>query len=551
MFMDHHLLNFWRNNVSGTLKQEEIANILGLSLKQTSRYLNKWSDEGWLTYSSGRGRGNLSKLKWKRNVDEAYEKQMMVMMETESVETCSKYLLLDWSKDSKLRLFKKFQTRFGYSQNALAQDKLVIPRKQTFQTVHPLEATDVYSAHLIWNVFNRLVALDANSVISSELAHSWEVTNTKLRLFLKKDVKFHDGSILTAEDVVQCLQNLTVHPYYRELWRPINKIEAIGPLVIDICFPNGCSYPLHILATTNSSIYKEHNGQLHGTGSFYIEENNESKTTLVAFRDYFQERPLLDVIEFVQVPEDFETVYRTSTLQNENENIQVESDSGFGVVIMNISKNRPMHEKEVRDYVHSIIGSNRHLIHTVDTSAYPNEKGFLSTGEEKHQLPNAVCPKLDKPLILKVVGRTEKKAIWLKELFEKSGLPVELKKEHSSKNDQDYDMFIHCEIYELNEDFSFLYFLKNGYSPLAPIVKSDEKLAAILEEYVHTPFDAWRAIHQKVETYLIKSSIMIPLYYEKRQVPFSADLMNINIKHFGFADFSKLWVLPEMIKKEV
>jgi MarR-like DNA-binding transcriptional regulator SgrR of sgrS sRNA len=42
---------------------------------------------------------------------------------------------------------------------------------------------------------------------------------------------------------------------------------------------------------------------------------------------------------------------------------------------------------------------------------------------------------------------------------------------------------------------------------------------------------------------------MIPLYYEKRQIPFSADLMNISISHFGYVDFSKLWVRPSALEE--
>jgi MarR-like DNA-binding transcriptional regulator SgrR of sgrS sRNA len=98
----------------------------------------------------------------------------------------------------------------------------------------------------------------------------------------------------------------------------------------------------------------------------------------------------------------------------------------------------------------------------------------------------------------------------------------------------------------MNQNFSFYQFLKNGYSPLANILKTDNTLTKYLNEYTHTPFHEWTALNLKVEKALLESSTMIPLYYEKRQIPFSVDLMNISIKHFGYVDFSKLWVRPQL-----
>ena len=98
----------------------------------------------------------------------------------------------------------------------------------------------------------------------------------------------------------------------------------------------------------------------------------------------------------------------------------------------------------------------------------------------------------------------------------------------------------------MNQNFSFYQFLKNGYSPLANILKTDNTLTKYLNEYTHTPFHEWTDLNLKVEKALLESSTMIPLYYEKRQIPFSVDLMNISIKHFGYVDFSKLWVRPQL-----
>lgn len=550
--MDKNLLLLWNSVSSGNIKHVEIAEVLQLSPKQTTRYLKKWSEEGWLTFTSGRGRGNVSNLMWLTNVEELYEDQLMKVIEEEPVETSSKYLLYDWSEDSKLRLMNKFRLKFGYVQSKNQPDKLIIPRRHPLITMHPLEAADVHSANMVANVFNRLVAVDEHGLISPELVHSWDETTVKLRLYLKKDIKFHDGSVLTADDIVVCLDKLRTHQYFKELWEPIQEIKVVAPLTIDILFPSGCSYCLQLLGTMNASIYKESKGHVFGTGSFYLEDYQDFKVTLAAFKDYFQERPLLDLVEFVQVPKDFSVVYQTSTNEETNSTFQVESDSGFGVVIMNTHRKSDIQRKEVRDYLHYVISKYRYDINRVHSRGMPNHKSCLIGHDQNYTVPKVKRPHFEKPLVVKIVNYTENTTMWLKEIFEKEGVPVELKWlsfgdmiTNPIKN-HEVDLFIHGEVFEMNQNFSFYFFLKNGHSPLANIIKSDVTFTNILAEYVHTPFAEWTSLNLKMERALMEASIMIPLYYEKRQIPFSADLMNINIKHYGYVDFSKLWVRPNI-----
>ena len=61
---------------------------------------------------------------------------------------------------------------------------------------------------------------------------------------------------------------------------------------------------------------------------------------------------------------------------------------------------------------------------------------------------------------------------------------------------------------------------------------------------MYTDFIEWKNLNVAFEKELIESSVLIPLYYDKRRIPFSSDLMNVEMKHFGDLDFSKLWVRP-------
>lgn len=300
----------------------------------------------------------------------------------------------------------------------------------------------------------------------------------------------------------------------------------------------------------NASIYKE--GVTHpiGSGSFYVSENHELKTTLTAFGDYFQERPLLDMVEFIQVPEEFDFAYRSSVNGSTDETFQVESDSGFGVVILNTFRDSPINRKEVRDYVHYAIAKHRYKIGEYHSRAKPNHQSCLIGKEQTYSMPLPVPPRIEQPLIIKAANYTNGATRWLKDALESEGIPVEIQwlsfrdKLLDTKKDQKADLFIHGEVFEMNQNFSFFYFLSNGYSPLAAIMNSEPRFVDYMRRYTNTPFENWTELNLKMERDLIESSIMLPLYYEKRQIPFSVDLMNISISHFGYVDFSRLWVRP-------
>ncbi len=553
--MDRILLTLWQHVPSGEIKKEEIAAIIGLSAKQTTRCLQRWAHDGWFTFTAGRGRGKLSTLFWLKDVEDCFMERVLAIIDEEPVEISSKYLLYDWSDAAKLNLLERFKSKFGYSQNSGETAKLIIPRRYKLTTMHPLEMADVHSASFVATVFNRLVSVDSKGTVIPELAHSWDYSWTHLRLYLKKGIKFHDGSALTAEDVAHCLNRIRSYPNFTELWKPVTAITVPAPLVVDLHFPEGCSYCLHMLGMMNSSIFKESKGNLYGTGSFYLDDSHELKTVLRAFENYYGERPLLDEIEFVQVPKDIDITYRSSETQETEKTFMVESDSGVGVVFMNSFRDSPIRHKDVRDYIHYAIAKHRPAINDVDRRLLPNNEGLLIGYGQNHSQKRVSLPHFDRPLILKTTGYLADISNWLKTILEKEGVPVEIMSIpfeeylHDNAQTQQADLFIHGEVFEMNQDFSFYYFLINGLSPLLPIMSLHHKLNQLLQSYRTTPYKDWQALHATFESVLVKESLMVPLYYAKRQIPFSAELSNVRLSHFGYVDFSTLWVRPKLHNK--
>ncbi|MGX6445088.1 ABC transporter substrate-binding protein [Neobacillus sp. K501] len=552
--MDQYLLRLWSLVENGNVKVEDIAAKLFLGKKQTRRKLHKWQEEGWIVFQSGRGRGKVSTMEWTRNVEQEYEQLFLQKLEAGAIEEVSKLLLHEWSEETKQRLMTAFQTNFGFHKED--QDRLIIPRFDSFLTFHPLQAADTHSANLIANLYNRVVSLNADNTITPELAHTWEYNETSLLLYLRKDVAFHDGSIMKAEDVVESFWRMKNDKHYSRLWQPIITITSPTALVVKLEFPEGCTYVLPLLSLLTASIFKEVNGSILGTGGFYLSENSSVKTVLTAFKQYFGHRPLLDRVEFIQVPREFEVVYYGAHESEKVDTFKVESDSGFGIVVMNPFRNSDIKRKEVRDYIHMVIANHRHELSMVNSRIIGNHEGFLIGMSKRYSKPEISKPRLNKPLKMQYVDYTRDTSFWLKEKLEMAGVAVELEKIsfreaiYDANIRSNADLFIHGEIFELNQTFYFYFFLINSFSPLQLLIKGDEQLNQQIRAYHSIPFEDWNAHHLKIEQYLKTESLCVPLYYVKRRIPFSINLMNVEIKHFGYVDLTKLWTKPSIQGRE-
>ena len=73
----------------------------------------------------------------------------------------------------------------------------------------PRIGVDAYSERLAQLLFNSLVRKGENSDILPDLAETWEIPDPTTYIFhLRGNVRFHDGSDLTADDVVYTFKSI-------------------------------------------------------------------------------------------------------------------------------------------------------------------------------------------------------------------------------------------------------------------------------------------------------------------------------------------------------
>ena len=156
------------------------------------------------------------------------------------------------------------------------------------------------------NVYDCLLALEADGTLSPALAESYTVSEDGLTYTfnLRKGVKFHDGSEMTAEDVKFTFDKGAVGPLGQALFINFAYCEIIDEYTVEIgltspfaAFPYGVASRLGGIC---SKAYWEKvgdDGYLEapiGTGAYkFVEYVNGDHITLEAFEDHWRGEPAI------------------------------------------------------------------------------------------------------------------------------------------------------------------------------------------------------------------------------------------------------------------
>ena len=88
-----------------------------------------------------------------------------------------------------------------------------------------------------WHVFDALVHVDADARIAPGLAQSWRaVDDTTWEFRLRRNVKFHDGSPFTAEDVLFSIERAEKLPngQYASFVQRLTERRALDPYTVRV-----------------------------------------------------------------------------------------------------------------------------------------------------------------------------------------------------------------------------------------------------------------------------------------------------------------------------
>lgn len=181
-------------------------------------------------------------------------------------------------------------------------------------TLDPRLANDTTARRVIEQVYDGLIELDAQLQPRPALAESWTQGSPTVWTFrLRRGVRFHDGSPLTAEDVVFTYQTIldpALRAPLRGLYTPISRIEAVDNETVRITLSAPYA-PLLKYADIGivskravERLGAEFASNPVGTGAYkFVSWQRNSRITLEANLTSWRGRPTLNQVIFNIIPD--------------------------------------------------------------------------------------------------------------------------------------------------------------------------------------------------------------------------------------------------------
>jgi peptide/nickel transport system substrate-binding protein len=180
-------------------------------------------------------------------------------------------------------------------------------------------------SNVLCHIYSQLVRLnivDGLKTIVQDVAEKFDIGPDGLTYTfkLRSGVLFHDGTPLTADDVVATYNRMIFPPQglvslLKDRFSAVSKVEATDPLTVKFTLKQASPILLSVMTDPNQAIYSKktldaNNNDLRkvqvapGTGPFMFKEYKEAeKWTFVRNPNYWnKELPYIDTLELLNVP---------------------------------------------------------------------------------------------------------------------------------------------------------------------------------------------------------------------------------------------------------
>jgi MarR-like DNA-binding transcriptional regulator SgrR of sgrS sRNA len=300
---------------------EEIGALLECTPRHAANLIRAMALNGWIAWTSVRGRGRRSTLLLLAQAEDIAAETVLQAIDRKDVAQAIGHIKRHRQSSAlQEHLQGWLLSYFGHHTETRSDrqiDTLRIPIRQSLHTIDPLYMNLLAESFVASHVFDGLVSQSAHGhEISPGIAHAWETdeSRTGWTFYLRKEVLFHHGKVLTADDVVYSFERLIHSPrrtLYSLIYKRIRTVRALSPTVVrfELEEPNELFLPF--LCTSRAAIVPKDLERIGsqrfgtepvGTGPFKIVEMNENSCVMEAFGSYYRGRAHLDRVEVVHVP---------------------------------------------------------------------------------------------------------------------------------------------------------------------------------------------------------------------------------------------------------
>lgn len=270
----------------------------------------------------------------------------------------------------------------NYVERAMRENSLIIAVNADVDTLHPSDYSTTVESNILEQIYDPLIWVDPDGTGEPEprLAESYEVSDDGMTytFHLRDDAFFHDGTTVTADDVVFSLEMYQNSEYQGSQVDGMDHAEAVDDSTV-VCH---MQYPyspflmgigrVHIASRAYYDKDPEKFAtQPVGSGPYkFTARDKGSSLTLEAFEDYYRGVPEIREVEYKVIPDEttrsialqtgevnFASIESSSILAlkgSDRIDIEEVGSSGFTYVSMNLEQ-EPYNNAKVRQAINYAI----------------------------------------------------------------------------------------------------------------------------------------------------------------------------------------------------
>jgi len=278
----------------------QIAALLHVTERHVQTILKKLVSAGWIQWEASSGRS----------------KKAILTCQIEPIEACyesARSLADQGNLDQLLSILsfggrdadREFQSYLNDSSNS---DRRIayMPFHRELEALKPQKVKRRSERFLVTQICQCLTSVKKGAVVG-DLAYHWSPNQaaTTWKFQIRKGIRFHDGSMLKAQDIALCLNRLIQSEYWHSAYAHIIEVNTCSDELLEIKLNQTDWHLPRLLARAESSIFKITSTatRLIGSGAFSLEVFSSKMLRLNRNDHYSHETAILDRVELWVYPQ--------------------------------------------------------------------------------------------------------------------------------------------------------------------------------------------------------------------------------------------------------
>ncbi|MGK0555378.1 ABC transporter substrate-binding protein [Macrococcus capreoli] len=266
---------------------DSLHDYFGMSQRNMSRLLKKWEAENYIELNT-RVHSNKS-ISLKIDVEKQLFLEFISLANNMKIQDIKSYLELPWHSKSIEAIQSIMKEKIlGNRLNINHEKHTIIDYvEQIPEKIDPNHNFKLILAQVCSQIGEKLYVMDEYGHIKRNLVKYEEWIGDHLHIYLHSNIKFSDGTLMTATDVKNTLFHLTKHDILGDWFKLISDIKIVDDFYLILRVADFKAVVQYLLTEHCSVILKAHKGTYIGTGPYRIDKIESNRIELIT-NDFYR-----------------------------------------------------------------------------------------------------------------------------------------------------------------------------------------------------------------------------------------------------------------------